>query len=142
MFNLGYARWLRVLGGAALILVIGFMIATFIVTAYASSLAMQARGAPDQNAINQFANATIPALAPGLAFVSALGGAWFVTRKLGRAAFTNALLMGALAAVGNAFISILSGFTFGAVVEFVAFLLGSALAGWLAGRGNVEQSTV
>lgn len=73
MFNLGYARWLRVLGGAALILVIGFMIATFIVTAYASSLAMQARGAPDQNAINQFANATIPALAPGLAFVSALG---------------------------------------------------------------------
>ena len=59
-------RWIRVLGAALAVIALSFFILMIIITLYAFGLAFQARGAPDQNAINHFAATVSPKLMPWL----------------------------------------------------------------------------
>jgi len=64
--SLSSIRWLRVLSAALAVMALSFLILTVIITVYAFILAFQARGAPDQNAINHFAARVSPKLMPWL----------------------------------------------------------------------------
>jgi hypothetical protein len=54
-FSLARVRWRRVIGAAFAATAVSFLIPIVIVTVYAFVLAFQARGAPNQTAINHFA---------------------------------------------------------------------------------------
>ena len=55
-------KWLRILISAALAFILSFIIVFLAITIYATILAVQAKGPPDQAAINQFAQNYSPLL--------------------------------------------------------------------------------
>src|ERR1035438_5979719 len=74
-------RWLRIFGAAVAVIVVSFLILTVMITVYALALAFQARGAPDQNAINHFAAAVSPRLMPWLEMLLTLVMAFIVADR-------------------------------------------------------------
>lgn len=142
MFNFSQIRWLRVILAAVSIPVLVFLFGTLVVTAYAFQLAFMARGAPDQNAIAQFAQTTIPMLSPGLSALTALLVTWLVTRSLGAAALTNAIAIGVVTGLLLFGLEAWRGNVVTALVDFVAPLCGSLLAGWLNHRRVRAQSAL
>ena len=92
-------RWLRVLGAAFAVIALSFLSLIVMITVYALVLAFQARGAPDQIAINRFAASISPRLMPWLEMSLTLAVAFRVARRAQKARIMHGLLIGFLAAL-------------------------------------------
>ena len=96
-YSLSSIRWLRVLGAAVAVIAVSFLILMVVLTVYASVLAFQARGAPDQNAISHFAGRVSPKLMPWLEMLLTLVMALIVARRAEKAGIIHGLFIGILA---------------------------------------------
>jgi hypothetical protein len=127
--QLSQIRWWRVTWTALTVYGASFLIVFLIVTAYASYLAFQARGAPDQSMIQAFANQYAPWLGPiSLTLFTLLGAMWlasFVRTRLQ----LHGLVLGALVSLVNIIFDISSL----SLTTLLTTLLVIA-AGWLGGR--------
>jgi hypothetical protein len=92
---LARARWPRVLGAAAAVIVLSFLVLMGIIAAYAFVLAFQTRGVPDQTAINHCAATISPGLMPWLDALLTFLIAWHVSRET-EASKADGVLVGLL----------------------------------------------
>ena len=96
-YSLSSIRWLRVLSAALAVIALSFLILTVVIALYAFGLAFQARGAPDQTAINHFAARVSPKVMPWLEVVLTFLAAVVVGRRIERASAIHGLFIGILA---------------------------------------------
>src|SRR5262245_58337564 len=94
-------KWVRVLLTALVVYILSFVAIFVIVTVYASVLAFQARGSPDMEMINTFANQYAPWIGPIALFVFAILGARHVSKRVPSAIPLHGILTGALAGLVN-----------------------------------------
>lgn len=110
---------------------LSFIILAVIVAVYAFVLAFQARGAPDQSAINHFAARVSPKLMPWLeAFLTFLA-AVLVARRAAKASATHGLFIGILAGLLSLAVPLAFGARLGP--HNVVFFLIVVGLGWLGG---------
>ena len=137
-------RWLRVFGAALVVVVVSFLIVMGMITIYAFVLAFQARGAPNQNAINQFAARISPRLIPWLEMLLTFIVAFWVARGAEKAAVVHGLFIGILAGLLSLALTLPFGGRFD--LHDLLFLLIVVVLGWLGGfvghkgRKNMESS--
>ena len=137
-------RWLRVFGAALVVVVVSFLIVMGMITIYAFVLAFQARGAPNQNAINHFAARISPRLIPWLEMLLTFIVALWVARGAEKAAVVHGLFIGILAGLLSLALTLPFGGRFD--LHDLLFLLIVVVLGWLGGfvghkgRKNMESS--
>jgi hypothetical protein len=124
-------QWLRILGAALAVIALSFLSLMAMTTAYALVLAFQARGAPDQTAINHFAARISPRLMPWLEMLLTLVVAFRVTRRARKASLLHGLLIGILAGLLSLAVSLAFGGRLG--LRNLLLLLIVAGLGWLGG---------
>jgi uncharacterized membrane protein len=124
-------RWLRVLGAAFAVIALSFLILMVMTTIYAMVLAFQARGAPDQIAINRFAASISPKWMPWLEMLLTLVMAFRVARRSQKARIVHGLFIGVLAALLSLAVTLAFGGRLG-LRSLLFFLIVVAL-GWLGG---------
>ena len=128
--QLSQIRWWRVTWAALTVYGASFILVFLIVTAYASYLAFQVRGAPDQTMIQEFANQYAPWLGViSLVLFTLLGARWlasFVKIDLE----LHGLVLGVLVALVNMIFEGTDAFSLNSLLG-TAILIG---AGWLGGR--------
>ena len=130
-YSLSSIRWLRVLGAALAVVGLSFLILTVIIALYAFGLAFQARGAPDQAAINHFAARVSPRVMPWLEVALTFLVAVVVGRRTGKDSAINGLFIGILAGLlGLALPLVLSGRL--GLHNLILFLVAVGL-GWFGG---------
>ena len=130
-YSLSSVRWLRVLSAAVAVIALSFLILTVITTVYAFVLAFQARGAPDQNAINHFAERVSPKLMPWFETLLTLVVALIVARRAEKASIIHGLFIGILAGLLSMAVTLAFGGRLG-LHDIVFFLIVVGL-GWLGG---------
>ena len=130
-YSLSSVRWLRVLGAAVAVIAVSFLILIVIVTVYAFILAFQARGAPDQNAINHFAAGVSPKLMPWLEMLLTLVVALIVARRAEKASIIHGLFIGILVGLLSLAVTLAFGGRLG--LRNLAFFLIVVGMGWLGG---------
>ena len=96
-YSLSSVRWLRILIAAVAVVAVSFLVLMVIVTGYALVLAFQVRGAPDQNAINHFAERVSPKLMAWLEMLLTFVVALFVARRAEKTSIIHGLFIGILA---------------------------------------------
>lgn len=133
-FNLSNIKWLWVVIGVVIALVIAQGSSICVVTGYAAVLGFQARGAPDQAVINDFANANAPTISLIFLIVGTFVGGLLAGRRADADALQNGLLVGVLTAVVDLVFSILGGFSLLTLVGVVLAVGGGWLGGMLAVR--------
>ncbi len=128
--QLSQLRWWRVLWTALVVYGASFVLVFLIVTAYASYLAFQARGAPDQTMIMEFANQYAPWLgAITLVLFTLLGARWlasFVRTDVQ----LHGLVLGVIVALVNLIFEGVGAFSLTSLLTAV-LVIG---AGWLGGQ--------
>ena len=92
-------RWLRILSAALAVIALSFVALMIVTAGYAFVLAYQARGAPDQSAINRFAADIGARLMPWLECFLALALCYTIGRKTEESRATQGLLIGILAGI-------------------------------------------
>lgn len=97
--QLSQIKWVRVILTAIVVYIASFLAITLIVTGYASVIAFQARGAPDQELINSFANQYAPWIGPISLILFTFLGARHVARRVDTAIQTNGIAVGVLASL-------------------------------------------
>jgi hypothetical protein len=137
-YSLSKIRWCRVLGAAFAVVALSFLLLMVIVTAYAFVLAFQARGAPDQIAINHFAASVSRGLMPWLEMVLTLLLAFRVARRTEGARLISGLIVGILAGLLSLAVTLAFGGRLG--LHNTLFLLIVVALGWLG--GFIGQKTV
>ena len=138
-YSLSKVRWRRVLGAALAVIALSFLIPIVIITVYAFVLAFQARGAPDQTAINHFAASVSPKLMPWLEMVLTLLLAFRVARRTEGASIISGLIVGILAALLSLAVTLaFGGRRLG--LHGSLFLVIVVALGWLG--GFIGQKTV
>ena len=130
-YSLSSVRWLRILIAAVAVIAVSFLILMVIITGYAFVLAFQARGAPDQNAINHFAASVSPKLMPWLEMSLTLVVALIVARRAETASIVHGLFIGILAGLLSLAVTLAFGGRLG-MHNWVFFLIVVGL-GWLGG---------
>ena len=90
-------RWLRLLGAALAVIALSIAILMIVVTGYATVLAFQARGSPDQSAINRFAAGVSPQVMPWLECILTFVLSFGVFRRTKEFRAMHGLLLGILA---------------------------------------------
>jgi hypothetical protein len=124
-------RWLRILGAALAVIALSFLILMVMITVYALVSAFQARGAPDQKAINHFAARVSPKLMPWLEMLLTLVVALSVAQRAQTASIMHGLLIGLLAGLLSLAVTLAFGGRLGLHNLFL-FLIVVGL-GWLGG---------
>jgi hypothetical protein len=137
-FSLSSIRWLRVLGAALAVIGLSFLVLTIMIAVYALVLAFQARGAPDQSAINHFAARVSPRLMPCLEMLLTLVAAFSVARRAEKASIIHGLLVGILAGL----LSLAVTLAFGGRQNLVSLLVfaGLGLLGGFVGRKGTGRT--
>ena len=130
-FSLSSIRWLRVLSAALAVVALSFLILTVIIALYAFVLAFQARGAPDQNAINHFAARVSPKLMPWFEMLLTLVVALIVARRTEKASIIHGCFVGILAGLLSLAVPLVLNGRLG-FHNLVLFLIFVGL-GWLGG---------
>jgi hypothetical protein len=130
-YSLSKIRWRRVLGAGFAVIALSFLIPIVIITVYAFVLALQARGAPDQTAINHFAASVTPKLLPWLEMVLTLLLAFRVARRTEGASIISGLIVGILA--GLLSLAVTLAFEGRLALHNSLFLLIVVALGWLGG---------
>lgn len=121
----------RVLIGAVAVIASSFLLLFVPILIYAFALAIQARSAPDQAAINHFAATLSPALMPWCERLLTLFVAFRVVRRNEEARAADGLAIGVLAGV----LAVAVNLAFGRRLAFGSLLVILVLAalGWLGG---------
>lgn len=120
-------KWVRVILTALIVYILSFLTVILVVTAYASYLGFQARGAPDQAMIEAFANQTAPWVGPITLLVFTILGAMHVARRVDSAIPLHGVLLGVLAGLVNL---LFDGFSLNSLASLVLAIA----AGWLGAR--------
>jgi hypothetical protein len=130
---------MRVFGAAFAVVALSILILTAMTTVYALVLALQARGAPDQSAINHFAASVSPKLMPWLEMSLTLLVAFRIARRAPKAGITHGLAIGILAGL----LSLAVALAFGVRLGFhsMGFLAVVAGLGWLGGLAGQWRAT-
>ena len=92
-------RWIATVVAGIAVIACTLLSTTLVVTVYASYLAFQARGAPDQEVINQFAAQVAPWLSPLMQVLFTVAAAAVVTRKSRAHPGVQGLLVGIFTAL-------------------------------------------
>jgi len=129
-FNLSNIKWGWVVLGVVIALVIAFGSSICVVTGYATYLSFAARGAPDTDMINAFADQNAGGVSSIFIGVGTLLGGLLAGRKAKEDALQNGLMVGVLTAVIDLALSLFSGFSLWGIVSLL-FALGG---GWLGGK--------
>lgn len=132
--NLSNIKWGWVVLGTVIALVIAFASSICVVTVYATSLAFQARGAPDQAMINGFAAQYAGAVTSVFIGLGTLVGGLLAGRKAKQDAFQNGLMVGLITALSYLLLDIIGGLSLWSIVGFILAAGGGWLGGRLAGR--------
>jgi hypothetical protein len=130
-YSLPSVRWLRVLGGAVAVIAASVLILVVVVTVYAFVLAIQVRGAPDQNAINHFAARISTTLMPWLEMLLTLVVALIAARRAEQARIIHGLFIGILAGLLSVAVTLAFARRLG--MHSVVFFLVIVGVGWLGG---------
>lgn len=125
-------RWGRIILAAAAVPVADLTAITVVVTAYAFRLAFQARGAPDQVRITQFAAEFGRSSWFVLAVILTLLAAAWVARRAPRMEKRHGLAVGVIAGISTSLPGF--GFSMRNLGEFALTVAAGAVGGWLAGR--------
>lgn len=132
--NLSNIKWGWVILGVVIAFLIAYGISVLVVTGYAFYLAFQARGAPDQTMINEFA-ATYAEIVGSIFFgVGTLVGGLMAGRKSKRNAVNNGLAVGFITAIICLVLDFLGSPDLWTVVGVVLSLGGGLWGGQLAHR--------
>ena len=131
-------RWLRVLGAAVAVIVGSVLLLMVVVTVYAFLLAFQARGAPDQTAINHFAASVSPKLMPWLEMLLTLVLTFVVARRAEKAGMILGLFTGVLAGLLSLVVRLPFGGRLG--LRDLGFVLTVVALGWLGGFVGQQRS--
>ena len=128
--QLSEIKWVRVVLTAIVVFMASFLAVTLVVTGYASVLAFQARGAPDQAMINAFANQYGPWLGPISLILFTFLGARHVARSIDTAVQANGMAVGVLTSLINFVVEGARSFS---LVSLLTVILTMAAA-WLGSR--------
>jgi hypothetical protein len=128
-------KWVRVIVTALIVYILSFLLVFVIVTGYASVLAFQARGAPDQAAITAFADQYAPWIGPISLIVFTVLGAMHAARRVD-APSINGIALGVLAAIMNFVLEGARALDFGVLLTTVLTVLG----GWLGANFGSRRS--
>lgn len=120
-----------ILAGVAVV-VLSTLAVTLVVTGYAFFLAFQARGAPDQRLIGQFAQRISSVLSVVLEILLTFVGAKWVQRKSGTTKLSSGLFVGIVVVLVAIFAQHLFGAPF-RLIDILWFAL-VLVAGWLGGK--------
>jgi hypothetical protein len=129
----------RIIIVGVIIVLLNILIVTLVVTGYAFYLGFQARGAPDQERISQFAQWISSILSPLLGIVLTFVGARWVRKKALAAKRHGGLILGVVVI----FLSILTDIAFRSPfrpIDLLWFVL-ILLAGWLGGWPKAAEHT-
>ena len=132
--QLSQVKWGRVLLTALAVFILSFLLVFVIVTGYATYLAFQARGAPDQAMIQAFANQYAPWIGPISLILFTFLGAMRMARRVENAVGLHGLLVGVLAGLVNL---IFDGLSLSALTITVL----TVAAGWLGSRLKAPRTT-
>ena len=133
-FNLSNIKGGWLVLGVALAFVIAYGSSICVTTGYATYLAFQAMGAPNQTMINQFAANTAKGVVSTLIGVGTLVGGLLAGRKAKVDALQNGLAVGLITALIGLVFDFLSGLTLWTVVSFALSVGGGWVGGRLAGK--------
>ena len=125
--QLSQIKWGRVALTALVVYVLSFLTIVIIVTVYATYLAFQMRGAPDQTMIMAFANAYAPWIGPICLILFTFLGAMHVARRVESAVQLHGIVLGALATLLNTIFS-------GLDLSTLAVAILTIGAGWLGSK--------
>jgi uncharacterized membrane protein len=125
--QLSQIKWGRVALTALAVYALSFLTVFLIVTGYATFLAFQARGAPDQNLIQTFANQYAPWIGPISLIVFTLLGAMRMSRRIETEISLHGMLLGALTSLVNLLFD-------GLGLVSLAVMALSIAAGWLGSK--------
>jgi hypothetical protein len=123
-------RWGRVTWTALAVFALSFLIVFLTVGVYALSLAFQARGAPDQTMIQQFANRYAPWIGSITVILLTFLGVRWLARFVRAAVQFHGLVLGILISLVNLIFVGIGSFNFSALLITI-LIIGS---GWLGGR--------
>jgi hypothetical protein len=139
--QLSQVRWGRIFLAAAAAAVLSMVLLFLVVTAYAMSLAIQVRGAPDQAQIERFASQVGAWLGPALSVLfTVLAAAWAArgVQTGAKGAYLHGLLVGlAVAAIGLIAAAAFGGPASLDIITLAGFVLAAAaglLGGWLGSK--------
>ncbi len=128
--QLSQIKWGRVAVTALVVCTLSFLTVFLIVTGYASYLAFQARGAPDQNLIQAFANQYAPWIGPITLILFTFLGAMHAARRVDSAIPLHGMILGALTSLVNIIFD-------GLGLSALAIAILTIGAGWLGSKfGN------
>ena len=124
-------RWGRLIIAALSVVVLTFLLITAVVTVYATSLAIKAMGAPDQERITQFADSIAPILSPILTIILTFLAALWINRKTVDRKIAHSLIVSGLVI----FVGLISDLVFGGSFALltIGFWILTLLAGWFGG---------
>ena len=120
-------KWGRVILTTIVVYVLSFITVFLIVTGYASYLAFQARGAPDQAMIQTFANQYAPWVGPISLILFTLVGAMWMARRVDAAVPLHGAILGGLASLVNI---VFDGLSLNSLVTTILTIA----AGWLGSQ--------
>jgi hypothetical protein len=134
--QLSQIRWWRLTWTALTVYSASFLLVFLIVTAYASYLGFQARGAPDPSMIMEFANQYAPWFGPiSLILFTLLGTRWLAS-FVRTDTQLHGLVLGVLVALVNLIFEGIGAFNLSSLL-ITLLIVG---AGWLGGRLSAQQS--
>ena len=133
-FNLSNIKWGWVGLGVAIAFVIAYGSSICVVASYATYLAFQARGAPDQTMISGFAASTAKGIVSTLIGVGTLVGGLLAGRKAQADVLQNGLAVGLITAVIGLVFSLLGSLNLWTVVSFALSVGGGWAGGQLASK--------
>ena len=110
--------------------VLSFVLTAGIIMAHAFRLALIARGAPDPNQIQQFADTAGPLWGSRLGILATAIAAIWLGRRTAPASVTHGVLLGLI--VGGVPLVAAMNFSGRSIAVFAATLLAGAIVGWLA----------
>ena len=99
--ELSQIKWVRVVLTALVVYILSFLSIFIIVTGYATALAFQVRGAPDQTMITAFANQYAPWIGPISLILFTILGARHMARRVESAIPLHGVILGALTGLVN-----------------------------------------
>ena len=127
--QLSQIKWGRVALTTLAVYIFSFLTVFLIVTGYASYLAFQARGAPDQNLIQTFANQYAPWIGPITLSLFTFLGARHMARRVESAIPLHGVILGVLASLVNIIFD-------GLGLSTLAITVLTIGAGWLGSKSG------
>ena len=128
--QLSQIKWVRVILTALVVYIASFITVFIVITAYATYLGFQARGAPDQNLITAFAGQYAPWIGPISLILFTFLASMLMGRRLDAAVQPNGIALGVFASLINLIFEGARAFD----ASFLITVILTIAAGWLGAR--------